>query len=167
MKWLSSDVQALLQILFVMKLVNYIHSINIDIDNLKNKRCFWILWIVNCELLYIYIYIYIYIWLCMIELIWWLNYVFKCKNFGWNKTSVLGVEGKSRYHMHLYDSVLNWYDVWWLNYMFICNHFGWNETIVLGLKGNQYTMVTYASICFNIKLIWYVMIELYVYMLPF
>jgi len=22
-------------------------------------------------------------------------------------------------HMHLYASVLNWYDVWWLNYMFI------------------------------------------------
>jgi len=45
--------------------------------------------------------------------------------------------------MHIYASILNWYDVWWLNYMFICNHFGWNETRVLGIKKNHGTICIY------------------------
>ena len=122
---------------------------------------------------------------------------------GWKETKVPWL------HMHLYASVLSWYNVWWLNYMFICNHFGWNETsilgierksryhgyiclymlqywigmmcddwiicsyvtilvemkpVYLGLKGNQGTIVTYVSISFSIKLKWCVMTELYVYM---
>jgi len=55
---------------------------------------------------------------------------------------------------------LNWYDDW-IIYSYITILFEM-KPIYWGLKGNQGTMVTYASICFNIELIWCVMIELYV-----
>ena len=51
---------------------------------------------------------------CLMKLmcyLWWLIYRIVCNHYGWNETSVLGVERKPRYHgyIHLYASVwLNW-----------------------------------------------------------
>jgi len=58
----------------------------------------------------------------MIELIcnvWWLSYRLICNHFGWNETSVLGVEKKSRYHYYI------------CTYKF---QNGWNDMIIVMTK---------------------------------
>jgi len=116
----------------MMKLVNYVHSINFNIDMLIDKKCFWILWIVNC-------YIYIYIYGCT-SLNWYDDLII-C-----SYTTIL-VEMKPMYwdwkeikvpwlHMYLYDSEqLNWYDMWyeWMMNTYI-NSYDWNEIRVLEIK---------------------------------
>jgi len=60
-------------------------------------------------------------------------------------------------YMHLYASILNWYDVWWLSYMFIRNHFGLNETRVLEIERKSRYHGYIVSIYFSmVELIWYV-----------
>jgi len=39
--------QFLLQMCLMMKLVDYVSSMNYDIDSLIHKNCFWTLWIVR------------------------------------------------------------------------------------------------------------------------
>ena len=93
---------------------------------------------------------------CLMELmcyVWWLIYIIVCNHYGWNETSVLGVERKPMYYgyIHLHASV-------WLNWCSICD--GWvigSYVIILvemkpmywGLKGNQSTMVTHVPISFR------------------
>jgi len=70
------------------------------------------------------------------------DYKVICNHFGWNETSVLGLESKSRYHGYicLYILQYDWIDVcyvWW------------------ELKGNQGIMVTYVPISFRmIEMTW-------------
>jgi len=69
--------------------------------------------IVNCKLLYIYIYI----WLYIIELIWWLDYMFIYNHFGWNETNVLGLKGNqgtmvTYVFIWLRTIELIWYVIW-------------------------------------------------------
>ena len=61
--------------------------------------------------------------------------------------------------------LLDWHDYVWWNWndmcnvwvLVICNHFGWDGTSVIRLKGNQFTIVTYVSICSKmIELVCYV-----------
>jgi len=47
---------------------------------------------------------YVSIWFIMMKLmcyVWWLSYRLVCNHFGWNETSVLGVERKPRYHGYI------------------------------------------------------------------
>jgi len=85
---------------------------------------------------------YVSICFSMMELmcyVWWLSYRLRCNHYGWNETSILEVERKSRYHGYIYIYIcfsvieLIWY-VWWLSYRLICNHFGWSETSVLEVE---------------------------------
>ena len=69
---------------------------------------------------------------------WWLIYRLVCNHFGWNETSVLGVERKPRYHGYICLYMLQYDEIdvlcWWLIYRLVCNHFGWNETSVLRVE---------------------------------
>ena len=73
-------------------------------------------------------------WMCYV---WWLSYRLVCNHYGWNETSVLGVERKSRYHDYTCTYKLQNGWIWlllWLNDECICNHFDWNEIRVLGIE---------------------------------
>jgi len=52
----GSKFQFLLQMCLMMIWVNYVFSMNCDIDNLIGRNCYWTLWTVGL------------IWLCMMEL---------------------------------------------------------------------------------------------------
>jgi len=90
---------------------------------------------------------------CLIELmcyVWWLAYRLICNHYGWNETSVLGVERKPRYHgyIHLHALV-------WLNWYSICDDRVIDSYVIVlvemnwGLKGNQSIIVTHAPISFR------------------
>jgi len=85
--------------------------------------------------------------------VWWLIYKLVCNYYGWNETSVLGVERKPRYYgyIHLHGLVwLNWCSIWddWVigSYVIILVEM---KPVYWWLKGNQSTMVTHASISFK------------------
>ena len=65
--------------------------------------------------------------------VWWLSYRLVCNHFGWNETSVLGVERKPRYHGYICLYMLQYDEidlyVWWLSYRLVCNSFWlkWNQ----------------------------------------
>jgi len=84
---------------------------------------------------------YVSICFSMIELmfyVWWLSYRLICNHYGWNESSILRVERKSRYHVTYtficFNMIVLMCYVWWLSYRIIYNHFGWNETSVLGVE---------------------------------
>jgi len=107
---------------------------------------------------------YVSICFSMMELmcyVWWLSYRLRCNHYGWNETSILEVERKSRYTMVTYIYI---YALVWLNWYGMCDDWviGSYVIILVGvklvywrLKGNQGTMVTYAPISFRIvEMIW-------------
>ena len=68
---------------------------------------------------------YVSICFIMMELMcymWWLSYRLICNHFGWNETSVMGIERKSRYHSYIctYKLQNGWDDMiivmteWWV-----------------------------------------------------
>jgi len=86
--------------------------------------------------------------------------MFICNHFGWNKTGVLRIERKSRYHNYTCLYMLQcWIDMMCDNWI-ICSYVTIlveMKSVYQGLRGNQGTMVTYVFIWFRtIELIWYV-----------
>jgi len=51
---------------------------------------------------------------CLMKLmcyVWWMSYRLVCNHFGWNETSVLGVERKPRYHGYIYLYMLQYNEI--------------------------------------------------------
>ena len=93
--------------------------------------------------------------------VWWLSYRLVCNHFGWNETSILKIERKSRYHDYTCTYMIVVMIEWWMYLQSFWLKWNqstgdWKEIKVRWLQMDHYETnefgIKYESLWLNVKL---------------